>query len=252
MTRQEDNPAVQPDETAGAIGPVTPPERIASVDVLRGFALFGILLLNITAFGLPNAAFSDPTVAGGPSGVNFAWWFASQVHLIWSGDILYGYGVAGLFLFPFRRQSAKFLLAAGLIVLALGVPKSVLEGRRLDSLRVRAGQADAAAAGGRGLTEEQIGAQSEWRDTLKGMKPTAAQVREEVEAHRGSFLVVLPIWIAQLLWSPLWLRRFRFGPMEWVWRSLVYWRPQAMRLAAALPPLPLPAAAAPRVPSSGR
>jgi len=40
--------------------------------------------------------------------------------------------------------------------------------------------------------------------------------------------------------------------MEWVWRSLVYWRPQPMRLAAALPPAPLPAAAAPRVPSSGR
>jgi len=65
-------------------------------------------------------------------------------------------------------------------------------------------------------------------------------------------LVVLPIWMAQLLWSPLWLRRFRFGPMEWVWRSLVYWRPQPMRLAVARSPEPLPAAAAPRVPSPDR
>ena len=40
--------------------------------------------------------------------------------------------------------------------------------------------------------------------------------------------VVLPIWIAQAIASPLWLRRFRFGPMEWVWRSLTYWRRQPM------------------------
>ena len=43
--------------------------------------------------------------------------------------------------------------------------------------------------------------------------------------------VVLLVWAAQLVWSPLWLARFRFGPMEWLWRSLTYMRPQPMRLA---------------------
>ncbi len=43
--------------------------------------------------------------------------------------------------------------------------------------------------------------------------------------------VVLSIWAAQLAWSPLWLARFRFGPAEWAWRSLTYWRRQPMRLA---------------------
>jgi len=40
-------------------------------------------------------------------------------------------------------------------------------------------------------------------------------------------LVVLGIWILQLLVSPLWLRYFRFGPIEWLWRSLTYlkWQP---------------------------
>ena len=42
-------------------------------------------------------------------------------------------------------------------------------------------------------------------------------------------LVVLCIWSALLLGSPLWLARFRFGPMEWLWRSLTYWRRQPMR-----------------------
>jgi uncharacterized protein len=27
-----------------------------------------------------------------------------------------------------------------------------------------------------------------------------------------------------LAWSKPWLARFRFGPLEWVWRCLTYWR----------------------------
>lgn len=44
--------------------------------------------------------------------------------------------------------------------------------------------------------------------------------------------VVAAIWVAQLLIAPLWLARFRFGPLEWLWRSLTYWRRQPMRRAA--------------------
>ena len=36
----------------------------------------------------------------------------------------------------------------------------------------------------------------------------------------------------QLWMSPLWLARFRFGPAEWLWRSLTYWRVQPMRQPA--------------------
>ena len=42
-------------------------------------------------------------------------------------------------------------------------------------------------------------------------------------------LIVLGVWGVQLAWSPWWLRRFRFGPAEWVWRSLTYWKRQPMR-----------------------
>ncbi len=44
-------------------------------------------------------------------------------------------------------------------------------------------------------------------------------------------LVVAVVWTAQLLWSPWWLARFRFGPAEWLWRSLTYWKKQPMRAA---------------------
>ena len=42
--------------------------------------------------------------------------------------------------------------------------------------------------------------------------------------------VVLMVWIFQLLISPPWLARFRFGPAEWLWRSLTYFRRQPMRV----------------------
>jgi uncharacterized protein len=45
----------------------------------------------------------------------------------------------------------------------------------------------------------------------------------------GLAAIVLAIWIFQLWISPLWLARFRFGPAEWIWRSLTYWKRQPMR-----------------------
>ena len=46
------------------------------------------------------------------------------------------------------------------------------------------------------------------------------------------YFVVLGIWILNLAWSPVWLRYFRFGPLEWCWRSLTYWQRQPMRRRA--------------------
>ena len=34
--------------------------------------------------------------------------------------------------------------------------------------------------------------------------------------------LVILIWIIQLIVSPIWLSVFRFGPFEWLWRSLSY------------------------------
>lgn len=45
----------------------------------------------------------------------------------------------------------------------------------------------------------------------------------------GQVLIVLAIWVVQLIVSPIWLRYFRFGPAEWLWRSLTYWKIQPMR-----------------------
>lgn len=42
-------------------------------------------------------------------------------------------------------------------------------------------------------------------------------------------LVVVFIWILQLWYSPIWLKNYRFGPLEWMWRSLTYWQKQTMK-----------------------
>ena len=44
------------------------------------------------------------------------------------------------------------------------------------------------------------------------------------------FYVVAGIWLFQLIVSPIWMSRFRFGPLEWLWRSLTYNKKQPMRL----------------------
>lgn len=51
--------------------------------------------------------------------------------------------------------------------------------------------------------------------------------------HVGRFNLwsfILGIWILQLILSPLWLSRYQFGPAEWLWRTLTYWRKQPMRI----------------------
>ena len=44
------------------------------------------------------------------------------------------------------------------------------------------------------------------------------------------YYVVAAVWIFQIIFSVIWLRYFRFGPFEWLWRSLTYWKKQPMKL----------------------
>ncbi len=43
------------------------------------------------------------------------------------------------------------------------------------------------------------------------------------------YYVVAATWTLQIIWSHIWLRYFRFGPLEWAWRSLTYWKRQPFR-----------------------
>ncbi len=40
----------------------------------------------------------------------------------------------------------------------------------------------------------------------------------------GLYGVVVLAWALMLLWSKPWLDRYRYGPLEWLWRCLTYGR----------------------------
>ncbi len=47
--------------------------------------------------------------------------------------------------------------------------------------------------------------------------------------YAGAALLLFGVVALASAW---WLHRFRFGPLEWLWRSLTYGRAQPMRAAA--------------------
>lgn len=80
--------------------------RLANLDVIRGFAVLGILVMNVQSFSMIEAAYLNPTAYGDLAGWNLAVWLVS--HLLFSGkfitlfSILFG---AGILLFLNRRQN---------------------------------------------------------------------------------------------------------------------------------------------------
>ncbi len=203
------------DSKWAAVAPVATQERISSVDALRGVAVLGILLVNIQVFGLPFAAYMNPTAHGGTGGLNLAYWFTNLIlfegkmrtifsmlfgagvvlmtsraeergggigvadvyyrrtlwlilfgilhaYFIWWGDILYGYGLIGLALFPLRKARPKALIIAGILLLMVVPVKTFFEMRPDIKLRDRAIAAARAEAAGQQLTEAQKTDKKNW------------------------------------------------------------------------------------------
>ena len=50
----------------------------------------------------------------------------------------------------------------------------------------------------------------------------------KLQIHQN-YLFVMCIWIICLIFSNIWLNYFKFGPAEWLWRSLTYWKKQEMK-----------------------
>ncbi|MBT8487431.1 MAG: hypothetical protein KJO65_01260, partial [Gemmatimonadetes bacterium] len=66
---EPDAPQPSTASVSGA-GPVSDPERIASLDVLRGVAVLGILTMNVWSFAMPSATYFNPTVWGTYTGLD--------------------------------------------------------------------------------------------------------------------------------------------------------------------------------------
>ena len=168
-------------------GPVAQAGRIDSIDVLRGFALLGILVMNIQLFAMPEAAYYNPTAYGDDlEGANLYVWFG--------GRLLADQKFMTIGTVTVAVASAVF---AGLQASLPSWPHGALQAERL--------QRPAFAA------------------LLRRARRRGPGRRHYGSVDRLEQLgIVIGVWTVQLLASPLWLRRFRFGPAEWVWRSLTY------------------------------
>ena len=97
-----DELAAQP---VARVEPVSASQRYFSVDVLRGFALLGILAMNIVGFGWPGAAYGNPLRGGGFDGLDRVVWFFN--HLFFEGKMMTIFSMlfgAGLVLMDQRAE----------------------------------------------------------------------------------------------------------------------------------------------------
>jgi uncharacterized protein len=236
--------AAAPDDNAYtqlALTPVRPDERISGLDTIRGFGLLGILLMNITGFGLVFAAYDNPVPAGGYTGKNLITWFivsvvadgkmraifsmafgasvyllvdrlirkgaaasAADIHyrrmlwlllfglihgyLIWWGDILYAYAMCGLVLYPLRKLSPRILLTTAAFMLLFMSSRATYNYFHLLQLQRDSVQIAADEKAGKKLTPKQEESKKELEEVVKNVRPSADDIKEDVNAHLGGFL----------------------------------------------------------------
>jgi uncharacterized protein len=88
------------------LSPVNSKERVISIDVLRGVAVLGILVMNIQNFSMPGAAYMNPTAYGDLTGINKLVWILS--HILTSGKFMSIFSMlfgAGILLFTDKAIS---------------------------------------------------------------------------------------------------------------------------------------------------
>ena len=192
-------------------GPTPPSERITSLDALRGFALLGILLINVWVFSMPEATLTTPTAYGDFTGANYWAWFVGHVFaqnkFITLFSALFG---AGILLFTeskerkgqpavrlhYRRTAVliaigllhAYLLWYGDILVAYGVSAAVLILARDLEARQLAGLGVAFLSMYAGLL---LFAAFTLGGSALLWEPAEAAIRQELATYRGG-------WIGQL------------------------------------------------------
>jgi len=130
--------------------------------------------------------------------------------LLWSGEILFFYAVAGIPLVFVRRVRASRLAAMGVLVLALQAPKLAVHNLELREAAEGLAQLDAVTTAGRTLTPGQTKKRDAYRETLSGEKPTPETLHEVIETRRSTYLRNLGLSASQSLYVES-LYFYKFG-----------------------------------------
>lgn len=220
-------------------------DRIVSIDILRGIAVFGILLMNIAGMGLPSPSYGDPTIAGGSEGWNLNVWIMNNlffegtmraifsmlfgagfillttrieakgggavtadvyyrrtiwllifgiIHgylLLWVGDILYAYGLMGMFLYPFRNVTPYKLFLAGVVLILIGSTLDINDYFSTKKNFEKAQIAQAAMDNGEEPEKEYKEALEKWEATQKEAKPSQEVIDERVESRHKDYVSIV-------------------------------------------------------------
>ena len=108
-------------------------------------------------------------------------------YFIWFGDILFHYGLMGMFIFLFRNRSARSLIITGCSLLLVGVLFTVSGGPCMEDLKSRSAEIEQLQDAGQALTPEQTATLKEWEGIALLLKPAAERVREDMAAYTAGY-----------------------------------------------------------------
>jgi uncharacterized protein len=137
-----------------------------------------------------------------------------HAYVIWEGDILVGYALCGLIVYPMRTFSAKTLAITGALVLALAVPLSTLQGVGFSQMNTRVNMLVVQQAEGGVLTEDEQREIKAFDELNAIFEPNNEGLREEELSFRGSFADRLPVRAGIAVWLQT------YGFVGWtLWRA---------------------------------
>lgn len=226
------------DRYPGIAQPISLSDRIQTIDVVRGMALLGILLMNIPLFGQASQLEAEPLlhpgstdftvftwitilfegkmralfsmlfgagtlifigrkeVSGGRNAADFYYrrllWMVlfGVIHeyvLMWVGDILFDYAIAGLFLFPFRHQRPRQLLLFALVCVVIGGIKAERRMLQLRDKHEKYVQVVALEKAHKKLTDAQKKDKEAWEKTIKDFRPDPKVIAEFNQNMRSGY-----------------------------------------------------------------
>ncbi|MCE3281678.1 MAG: hypothetical protein K0Q66_415 [Chitinophagaceae bacterium] len=114
----------------------------------------------------------------------------------WPGDILFNYGLCGLFLFPFRNMKAKGLLIMSIVILAISTVLTSVPMYMANNVRKEGEKALALEASKAKLTEEQVKAKESWegmkkRTDINEVRTASARTKKEMQSGYLDVLTTL-------------------------------------------------------------
>ncbi|HEX6865908.1 MAG TPA: DUF418 domain-containing protein [Caulobacteraceae bacterium] len=207
-------------------------DRYISIDAVRGFAVLGILAMNIVGMGMPAFAYLDPTFYGGAEGANAWTWFVNyavtdgkmrglftflfgasmlliadraekggglgpnqthyrrmfwllligliHAHVMWWGDILVPYAIAGAFAFLLYKLNPRLLIGIGAAILIGLIGFGVLVSGQIEALRAAAAQP--------GASLETLAA---WKEASFLISPPDSFTQDALMGFGGPFMEVI-------------------------------------------------------------